>query len=161
MGAPARVGELLQDYAARGVFRAFSDTAAGGRSRCEYRSLWHRDQVFRWQFDAVRQTLRLPCVLPAVPGGSAMYREFRAWLRQRQSAGLPDHRRCDPARLTLKTYNRGGRVALTAHILDGDLEYAVTRLVALVNEIYLDFIAGGPYLDWQIETFDLDPDHPY
>ena len=46
-------------------------------------------------------------------------------------------------------------------ILDGDTEYAVRRLVAVVNEIYLDFLSSGLYFDWLVETFDLDPDHPY
>ena len=61
----------------------------------------------------------------------------------------------------MRTYNRGGDVALTLRSLDGDVEYLVTRLVALVNEIYLDFLSSGLYFEWLVETFELDPDHPY
>lgn len=163
MGSARRVGDLLEDYARRGVFRAFSrhDGGKGGARSAQYRLRWHRDQVFQWVWSEPRQTLRIGCVLPAVAAKSSMYREFRAWLVARQDAALPAHRRCDPAKIALKTYNRGGEVALTAHVLDGDVDYAVTKLVALVNEIYLDFLASGLYFEWLIETFDLDPDKPY
>lgn len=156
----AQVGELLQDYAARGVFRSFG-AVDGGRQRAEFRSLWHRGHLFSWQFDRSRPSLRIPCVLPGVPADSAMYRELRAWLRERQSPDLPAHRRCDASRLRLRTYNRGGEVALTATILDGDIEYAVHALVALVNELYLDFLSSGLYYEWLVDTFDLDPDWPW
>ena len=63
--------------------------------------------------------------------------------------------------MALKTYNRGGDVALTMTVLDADVDYAVNKLVALVNEIYLDFLSSGLYFDWLVETFELDPDHPY
>ena len=52
-------------------------------------------------------------------------------------------------------------MALTLHMLDGDVDYGVRKLVALVNEIYLDFLSSGLYFDWLVETFDLDPDKPY
>ena len=90
-----------------------------------------------------------------------MYREFKLWLKARQEESLPDHRRCDSAKVQLKTYNRGGDIALTLQMLDDDLEYSVRKLVSLVNEIYLDFLSSGLYFDWLIETFDLDPDNPY
>ena len=154
------VGDLLQEYAERGVFRSFCRHGAGGRNM-EFRLLWHRDQLFQWVWDGAKQTLRITCVLPAVPAKSSMYREFRAWLKARQDETLPDHRRCDRGKVAVKTYNRGGDVALTLHILDGDVAYGVQKLVGLVNEIYLDFLSSGLYFDWLIETFDLDPDNPY
>jgi hypothetical protein len=51
-------------------------------------------------------------------------------------------------------------VALTLAVLDGDVEYAVKKLVSLVNEIYLDFLSSGLYFEWLVDTFELDPDHP-
>ena len=160
MGAANRVGDLLEEYAGRGVFSGFSRHEGRGGS-AEFRLRWHRDQLFQWVWSEARQTLRISCVLPAVPAKSGMYRELKTWLRARQDDALPDHRRCDRNKLTLKTYNRGGDVALTLHVLDGDVDYAVPKLVALVNEIYLDFLSSGLYFDWLLETFDLDPDNPY
>lgn len=153
------VGDILQEYAERGVFRSFSrrETKKLGR----YQLLWHQDQLFELTFDPARRALRVACVLPQLPAQSAMYRDFKAWLAARRDPALPEHRRCDRAKVTLKPYNRGGNVALTLTCDDGDIDYAVRALVALVNEIYQDFLPNGPYFDWQVETFNLDPDHPY
>jgi hypothetical protein len=96
-----------------------------------------------------------------VPADSAMYRALKTWLAARQDEALPDHRRCDRNKVALKTYNRGSDVALTLHVLDGDVDYAVKKLVNLVNEIYQDFLSSGLYFDWMVETFELDPDNPY
>ncbi len=160
MGSSVRVGDLLEDYAARGVFTSFSRHERA-RNGAEYRLQWHRRQLFQWVWEESKQTLRIACVLPAVPARSPLYRDFRAWLKGRQDQALPAHRRCDPAKVSLKTYNRGGDVALTLHVLDGDVDYAVKKLVNLVNEIYLDFLSSGLYFEWLVETFELDPDNPW
>jgi len=160
MSTAQRVGDLLEHYAGRGVFRGFGRQAQRGRS-AEFRLRWHRDQVFQWVWNESKQTLRIGCVLPAVPANSPMYRQFKAWLAVRQDPALPVHRRCDRGKVALRTYNRGGDVALTMTVLDGDLDYAVNKLVSLVNEIYLDFLSSGLYFDWLVETFELDPDHAY
>jgi len=154
------IGDVLEEYAAKGVFRGFSRQGQRGRL-AEFHLLWHRDQLFHWTWDESRQALRISCVLPAVPARSAMYAEFKAWLRARQDDTLPVHRRCDRDKVALKTYNRDGNVALTLHVLDSDLAYGVRKLVGLVNEIYLEFLSSGLYFDWVVETFELDPDHPY
>jgi hypothetical protein len=160
MPQSAQVGDILEDYARRGVFQGFSRQYSG-KQRSEYRLVWHRNQHFQLTYDASRQALRISCVLPEVPAASSMYRDFKAWLRARQDPALPDHRRCDRQRLSLKTYNRDGAVALTLKMLDDDVDYGVRKLLSLVNEIYLDFLSSGLYFDWLVQTFDLDPDHPY
>jgi len=156
----SRIGDLLEAYAGRGVFSGFS-RREGRAGNAEFRLRWHRDQLFQWVWNEARQTLRISCILPAVPAKSAMYRDFRAWLKSRQDDALPDHRRCDGGKIGLRTYNRGGDVALTLRVLDGDVDYAVQKLVSLVNEVYLDFLSSGLYFDWLLETFELDPDHPW
>ena len=156
----ALVGDTLEEYARRGIFQGFARQRES-RQQGEFRVLWHRGQRFEWTWDGGKRSLRIACVLPEVPARSAMYRQFKAWLKGRQDESLPEHRRCDPDKVLLKTYNRGGNVAMTMQLLDGDTEYGVRKLVALVNEIYLDFLSSGLYFDWLIETFDLDPDKPY
>jgi hypothetical protein len=155
----ASVGDTLQEYAGRGVFRSFSrqETTAKGI----YHLQWHRAQHFDLVFDRRRQTLRIACVLPRLPSKSPMYREFKTWLAARQDPALPAHRRCDSTKAGLKLYNRDGEVALTLTCYDGDLVYSVRALIAVVNEIYQDFLHNGPYFEWQVEAFNLDPDHLY
>ena len=160
MSQAKNVGNILEEYAERGVFQGFARHESGGQ-RAQYRILWHRNQLFELTYDGAKKSLRIACVLPQVPARSSMYKEFKLWLKARQDNTLPDHRRCDGKKATLKTYNRGGDIALTLQMLDDDLNYSVRKLISLVNEIYLDFLSSGLYFDWLIETFDLDPDNPY
>jgi hypothetical protein len=87
-----------------------------------------------------------------------MYEDLKAFIRSRQSDDLPDHRRLDRRKVQIRTSMRSGKIQLVLKIKDGDTEYAVRKLVHLVNEIYLAFLADGKYFDYLVETFDLDPD---
>ena len=151
------VTRRLRQYAERGVFRGFSpvDVRAG---KASYRILWHRGRVFELALDTKKGTLRFACVLPEVPPDSEMYRAFKTFVRSRHSADLPEHRRIDPARADVRPYNRTGDIALTLRVLDGDFDYGTQKLVHLVHEIYLEFLADGRYRDYMIEHLGLDPD---
>ena len=160
MTQSALVGDILEGYASRGIFKGFS-RQGDGRQHAQFKVLWHHQQRFLLAWDDARQSLRIACVVPAVPAKSAMYRDLKTWLKGRQQDCLPDHRRCNVDKVALRTYNKQGDVALTLRILDGDIDYGVRKLVSLVNEIYLDFLSSGLYYDWLLETFELDPDNPY
>lgn len=158
--ATAQVGDILEEYARRGIFQGFSRRPRA-RSKAAFQVHWHRSQRFEWIYDATAQRLRVACVLPNVQPNSPMHRAFKAWLKNRQDDSLPDHRRCDRHKMTLKSVNRGGALSVTASLLDGDIDYGVRKMVALINEIYLDFLSSGLYFEWMLETFDIDPDNPY
>lgn len=151
------VAQRLEHYARRGVFRGFSPAAKQG-AKPSFRILWHRGQTFELVLDPKRGTLKFPVVLPAVPSDSAMYAALKAFVRARQSDDLPEHRRIDRARAEVRLYNRTGDVALTLTSKDGDLDYAAQKLVHLVHEIYLQFLADGRYRDYMIAHLGLDPD---
>lgn len=151
------VANLLASYAERRVFQGFGRGPAS-RSKACFQIAWHRGRVFELTFDAGAGTLRLPELLTGLPADSTMYQELKAFIRSRESEDVPEHRRLDTTRLQTRTYCRGGNVLLVMKSLDGDSEYAARRLVHLVNEIYLTFLAEGQYLDYMIETFNLDPD---
>jgi hypothetical protein len=87
-----------------------------------------------------------------------MYREFKEFVKSRQSESLPDHRRIHPKKATVRPSNRSGNVALTLTVKNGDYEYATRKLIHLVHEIYLVFLLEGHY-DYMIEVLNLDPDH--
>lgn len=144
---------LLKGYATRGVFRGFSRTGSTFKMR------WHRDRDFALTLNVRTNTLQMPLVLPEVPAKSAMYREFRKFVQERQAAGRPAHRRIDPNKAEVRCINRAGNVGLMVKALDGDLKYAIQKLIALVQEIYLAFLYDGRYYDYMVEVFDLDPDH--
>jgi hypothetical protein len=151
------VAAVLAGYAERRVFRGFSrGPVSSGKARFQF--AWHRGRVFELEFDSSKNTLRLPGLLTDVPADLAMDEDLKVFIRSRQSDELPEHRRIDPQKFQIRTHNRDGSILLVLRIKDGDGEYAVRKLVHLVNEIYLTFLADGKYFDYLVETFDLDPD---
>ncbi len=151
------VAAVLAGYAERRVFQGFSRGRTSG-PKASFQIAWHRGRVFELTYDARADTLRLADLLTGVPADSSMYEELKAFIRARQADELPDHRRLDVRKVQIRTYNRGGNLLLVLKAKDGDREYAVRKLVHLVNEIYLTFLADGKYFDYLVETFDLDPD---
>jgi hypothetical protein len=151
------VAGILETYANRGTFKGFSrgPVRAGVAS---FKILWHRDQFFNLILDTHKKTLRFPLVLPEVPAGSSKYREFKEFVESRSYQNLPDHRRIDPNKATVRPSNRSGNVALTLTVKNGDYDYATRKLIHLVHEVYLVFLQEGHY-DYMVKAFNLDPDH--
>ncbi|MGI9287697.1 MAG: hypothetical protein ACR2P1_20095 [Pseudomonadales bacterium] len=153
------IGNILEEYAARGVFQGFSRGAVSG-NKAAFRIVWHYNQTFDLSYDHGKSALRIHTVLPELPAASPMYRDFKRFLKSRRDVALPEHRRIDPTRATVKPYNRGGNVALTLTMLDRNSEYGTRKFIHLVHEIYLEFLSDGRYFDWLVATFELDPDNP-
>ena len=151
------VAGVLENYAQRGIFRGFSQGPVSG-GKTVFKMTWHRDRQFELILDVPKKTMRFPLVLPNVPAGSEMYREFKAFVASRFSDDFPDHRRIDNSKVAIKPVCRSGSVSLTLTVKDGDFEYAARRLIHLVHEIFLVFLYDGKYYDYLVETFDLDPD---
>ncbi|HSE37208.1 MAG TPA: hypothetical protein VLG74_07895 [Blastocatellia bacterium] len=148
------VAATLEEYANRGVFRGFSRGPVK-HGRAAFRMVWHRDRVFDFVFDANRGTMRFPLVLPHVP--AKMYLELKRFIASRQSEEVPDHRRIDPGKARVGSYVRSGNVSLTLTVRNGDYSYGARKLINLVHEIFLVFLADE-YFEYMIEAFELDPD---
>lgn len=155
--AEEEVAAILEDYAKRGVFRGFSRGPARG-GKAVFKMLWHRDRNFELILDPERNTLRFPVVLPEVPKDSGMYADFQRFVSARFAEDLPDHRRIDNRKASVRCLNRKGDVSLSMTVLDGDYAYSARKLVNLVHEVFLVFLFDGRYYDYLVETFDLDPD---
>ncbi len=154
-GIPALVTKILQGYADRGVFRGFH-AAPEANGKAAFHMLWHYDRRFELLLDAAKKTLRFPALLPAVD--PQMHSALRKFLAERTSGELPQHRSVDPRRARLSSANRGGAVSLGLTVLDGDFEYATRRLILVAHEIFLGFLADGPYFEYLVEHLGLDPD---
>ena len=142
------VGEILQGYADRGVFRGFS-RGESRNGKAAFRMIWHRERPFDLTVDTRRGAIHCPVVLPQLPAGSEMYRKFRAFLKACQSADRPDHRRIDDRKARVACANRGGNVSLTMTLGDADYEYAIRKFIHLIQEIYLVFLSE--YFEYQVE----------
>ena len=143
--------KCLREYADRGIFRGFgASTDRNGNLECRF--LWHGPESHRLRFDPRRGALTFVDLLPGVPYPSEMDRALRAFVAGRASNDLPDHRRIDPAKASCRCRNRAGNVSIEVLCLDGDVEYATNKAVKLVNEVFLNFLAG-PYDGYMIEHF--------
>ena len=104
------------------------------------------------RFDPRSGTLALPNLLPNVPYPSSMDRALRAFVAERSSADLPDHRRIDPKRATVRCHNRAGNVTIALAVAKGHGAYATKKAISLVNEIFHSFLRG-PYTEYMVENF--------
>jgi hypothetical protein len=153
----ALVTRILEEYAAKAVFRGFSaHPKTGGKAM--YKMVWHFDRPFELLLDVPGKTLRFPDVLPGVPARSAMYRELRAFLKERHSVEVPEHRRVNPVKARLTMTNQRGVVALKLTVKDGDFDYATRKIIHMVHEIFMVFLVDGPYYEYMVEQLGLDPD---
>jgi hypothetical protein len=156
--APAHVvGNVLQTYAKRGVFRGYAE-GESRRGKTVYKMLWHYGLVFELELDAKTGTLLFPIVLPHVTSRSAMYQAFKPFIDAFSSTKVPEHRRIDKTKMRISAPILAGNVAVRAKVLDGDFDYATRKLVHLVQEIFLCFLCDGPYVDYRIENLGLNPD---
>jgi hypothetical protein len=153
------VSSLIEDYVARGVFRAAAlPSSKAGREL--YRIVWFRDQCMDLEVHTPRARASLRGVLPAIEPRSKLDRALRIWLRSREAPQLPAHRRLDRARFQVRLRNAGGNVQLSVVSKSSDPTLALRKLLNLVNELYFDFLAAPERYDWIAEAFELDPDNP-
>ncbi|MGA3189567.1 MAG: hypothetical protein ABSF22_20875 [Bryobacteraceae bacterium] len=150
-----KVDEALELYAAKGVFRSFSRVLSRNKV-VYYRMLWHKDRFYDLVFDATKQSLRFPVVLPKVP--RPMYDDFKKFVAQRQSEETIAHRRIDPKKVRISCSLKNGDISLLFIAKDRDYEYATQKLIHLMHEIFLLFLRDGTYYEYMIETFEIDRD---
>ena len=150
------VADTLESYARRGVFRGFSrgDVRNG---RAVFRMVWHWNRDFDLIFDSNRGIMRFPLLLPDVSRDSNLYRDLKDFIKSRESNELPDHRRICSEKAQVGCSVRGGHVSIALTVRNGDYEYGARKLIGLVQEIFLVFLADS-YYDYLVDAFELDPD---
>lgn len=133
------VRRILQTYADRGVFRAFSEerTRSG---KTEFKFLWLTPSPFILFFEPGRDALVFKNLLPNIPAKSSLYAEVRTFVKGWYSAERPAHRRINTRKIVAQCSNRGGRVSITFTILKKQYAYGVKNAVSLVHELYLSFL---------------------
>ena len=140
------VERVLQSYATRGVFRAFSRTGA------TFRFTWLWGLAFRATFRA--DVLEFPGLLPEVPVRSKLERELKAFIRECGSEERPEHRRVDPKRLTVRCLRNRKALGLAFKVQDED---GVRQAINLVNEVFLTFL-NVEHAQYVVEQFRVPED---
>lgn len=146
----------MKAYSERGVFRG-PISEEHSRGSVLYSMRWHRNREFRITIDRAKKIARVAVVLPAMPSKSDMYREYVEFIDSFQDGSRPAHRSVDQDKASVVVGSRSGSASLTFKVRDGDYEYAVKKLLALIHETYLTFIPG-PYDAYRVEHLGADPD---
>lgn len=154
------VRSVLQEYADRGVFRAFHERPAGRAASADFRILYLpiTTSPFRLLYRDEPSTLTFKPLLVDLPARSDMYGHLKDFLRARSAADLPDHRRIDPARAELKWSNRRGNVDVTLHVTPGEEAYAARKAINLLTDVFHDLLTESPFYGYMEDHFDIPED---
>lgn len=137
----------LQAYVDRGLFRAFKEKA-GKAGRYQWEFIWLMPRPLVLQYEPATATLTLKGLLPHVGRASQMSAEVEDFVASRSAAGLPPHRRLDPARINVGWSKSRGVLSLAIRVKRRDYKYAVNKTFNLLNELFV-FLRGSysPYLE--------------
>ena len=144
------VTEVLQKYADRGVFRGFRATALAG-GRVEYRFVWLTKKPMSAIFDPKRRRLTFPSVLPRVDRPIAA--DMKAIVDARHSRSVPTHKRIDARKCRIAAAVRKGALSLTVDIRGDNHDYAVSRALNMINEMFVALHEHHP--GYLIERFGI------
>lgn len=86
-------------------------------------------------FDAPRRTLRFPALLPGIDKAAAA--ELRSIVASRTARDQPAHKRLDSRRARITGTVRNGDFRLDVDIRGHNHDYAVTRALNLINELFV------------------------
>lgn len=144
------VTEVLQKYADRGVFRGFRATPLA-RGRVEYRFLWLTKKPVTAVFDPLRRRLTFPLALPQIDRDIAA--GMKAIVDGRSSRSQPDHKRIDARKCRIAAALRKGDLSLTVDIRGANHDYAVSRALNVINEMFVALHQHHP--GYLIERFGI------
>ncbi len=145
------VANVLLAYARRGVFQDYQ-RVEGKNQKTAFHFGWVYDQPYTLLCDPQQQQLVFADLLPRIQSNSMMHREIKAFLKSRSDPALPEHRRLDPKRMTLKSRLSQTILSLELTLVDGDYAQGTTRLVNLVHELFL--FLHEHWADYMWENFD-------
>lgn len=139
----------LTHYADRGVFRGFR-ASPEVRGRVGYEFFWLTRRPMRASIDR-RGVLTFPALLPQV--SKAIVTEMKSMVAARSTRAVPAHKRMDARRGKLTATVRKGDLSLSVAIRGRNQEYAVSKALNLVNEMFVALHEGHP--EYLVEHFGI------
>jgi hypothetical protein len=146
------VGEALQKYADRGVFRGLKATRRTG-GRYEYSFKWLAPRSFTLIHDPARRVLAFTSLFPKVGARSPIASALRDVVAARSTRRVPAHKRLDPRKVQASCAVRHGHFALTMRVTGADEAGAISQLLNLVNELFL--MLHETYPEYLVAQFGL------
>lgn len=143
----------MQTYASRGVFQNVR-MVRGKNGTVQWDFGWLYGQPFTLVCDVARHRLTLSDLLPGIERDTLLYREIKAFLKERAAADLPAHRRVDPALATALPRMRGGLVSIELTLAKSAYDEGTRKLINLVHELFL--FLNEYWADYMWQSFQLN-----
>ena len=102
-------------------------------------------------FDSRRRVLTFPSLFPGVDSATAA--QLKSMVASRTHRDQPDHKRLDARRARLTGTVRKGDFSLSIEIRGRNHQYAVTKALNLINELFLSLHEGHP--EYLVERFGI------
>jgi hypothetical protein len=142
------VSQALQAYADRGVFRGFRATPAA-RRRIDYQFHWLTKKPMTAVFDPASRRLTFPALLPQIDRQAAA--RMKSVIDARTAKNQPGHRRIDARRGKISSAVRKGDFSLVMEIRGQNHDYAVSKALNVINELFVTLQEHHP--DYLIDRF--------
>jgi hypothetical protein len=142
------VSQALQAYADRGVFRGFRALPVA-RGRIEYRFLWLTKKPVTAIFDPSSRRLTFPVLLPRLDRDAAL--RMKGVVEARTAKHQPAHRRIDARKGRITSASRAGDFSLSIEIRGSNHDYAVSKALNVVNELFVTLQEHHP--EYLIDRF--------
>ena len=117
----------------------------------EYRFLWLTNKPMAAIFDVKTKKLTFPSVLPNVDRQLAA--ELKAVLDARADRDQPAHKRIDARKARITSAARKGDFSLVAEIRGNNHDYAVSKALNVINELFVMLHEHRP--EYLIEQFGI------
>lgn len=147
------MGRVLRDYQARGLLQEVS-TPTTTPAGVAFDIVWN-DRPLQVVFDSRRAALAVPDLLTNLGADTPMYAEFTAFVRALRSSKMPPHRRIQPEKAGVSYRSRGGSVAVSVKVRDGDVDYATRQLLRFLHETFAGFLNDPQYSDYEYAEFGI------
>lgn len=148
VGDQEPITKALQAYADRGVFRGFRASPIA-RKKIEYQFLWLTKKPMTAVFDPTAKRFSFPSLLPQLDRQAAA--RMKAIVDERIAKNQPEHKRIDARKGRLSSTVRKGDLSVTMEIRGANHEYAVSRALNVVNEMFVTLQEHHP--DYLIDRF--------
>jgi hypothetical protein len=146
------VTAALQKYAARGVLRGLS-TRQRADGRYEHTFRWLMQRSFTLTHDPTTRELSFRKLFTHVSPRSAVAAALGHVVAERTTRRVPAHKRLDRRKAEALCAVNRGQFSLTMRVRGAHDAYAVQKLLAIVNDLYLELQERFP--DYLIEQFGL------
>lgn len=149
------VDAVLNNYATRSVFQGYRMKRRKNGTG-EYNFGWLYGQPFTLTCDLRHKRLLLIDLLPGVQRDSLMHKQIKTFLKGRAGAGVPEHRRVDPQRMTALARARDGLVSLELTLAEADCDayaFGARKIINLAHELFL--FMNEYWADYMWQTFRL------